>query len=155
MTLKPPAGRTPARSRRESAPRPRGRDRPRAPGARRRAPRRVRRRSGGPPRPSVRNEGPRHSSPASRRLPSKRIPPACPGYHPLRGGVKPGERPAGATREARRLTGLARSGTMLGEASAEPRSDAMSERYDAVVIGGGHNGLVAATYLARGGLRVL
>src|SRR5207247_5747528 len=42
-----------------------------------------------------------------------------------------------------------------GEASAEPRSDAMSERYDAVVIGGGHNGLVAATYLARGGLRVL
>ena len=44
---------------------------------------------------------------------------------------------------------------MLGEASAEPRSDAMSERYDAVVIGGGHNGLVAATYLARGGLRVL
>lgn len=31
----------------------------------------------------------------------------------------------------------------------------MSERYDAVVIGGGHNGLVAATYLARGGLGVL
>ena len=31
----------------------------------------------------------------------------------------------------------------------------MPERYDAVVIGAGHNGLVAATYLARGGLRVL
>src|SRR6476619_6653514 len=27
--------------------------------------------------------------------------------------------------------------------------------YDAIVIGGGHNGLVAAAYLARGGLRTL
>ena len=31
----------------------------------------------------------------------------------------------------------------------------MAERFDAIVVGGGHNGLVAATYLARGGLRVL
>ena len=31
----------------------------------------------------------------------------------------------------------------------------MTERFDAVVIGGGHNGLVAASYLARGGLKVL
>jgi phytoene dehydrogenase-like protein len=31
----------------------------------------------------------------------------------------------------------------------------MAARYDAIVIGGGHNGLVAATYLARGGLSVL
>lgn len=30
----------------------------------------------------------------------------------------------------------------------------MGKRYDAVVIGGGHNGLVCAFYLARGGLRV-
>src|SRR5437870_12252556 len=31
----------------------------------------------------------------------------------------------------------------------------MKRRYDAVVVGGGHNGLTAAAYLARGGLRVL
>ena len=31
----------------------------------------------------------------------------------------------------------------------------MSNRYDAVVIGGGHNGLVAAHYLARGGQKVV
>src|SRR5437867_1951566 len=31
----------------------------------------------------------------------------------------------------------------------------MKQRYDAVVVGGGHNGLTAAAYLARGGLRVL
>src|ERR1700709_2897358 len=29
------------------------------------------------------------------------------------------------------------------------------QQYDAIVIGGGHNGLVAAAYLARGGLRTL
>ena len=30
-----------------------------------------------------------------------------------------------------------------------------SERHDAIVIGGGHNGLVCAAYLARSGQRVL
>ncbi|HXT88811.1 MAG TPA: NAD(P)-binding protein, partial [Trebonia sp.] len=29
------------------------------------------------------------------------------------------------------------------------------ESYDAIVIGGGHNGLVAAAYLARSGARTL
>src|SRR5438477_11072535 len=31
----------------------------------------------------------------------------------------------------------------------------MKERYDAIVVGGGHNGLVCAAYLAKGGLRTL
>jgi len=31
----------------------------------------------------------------------------------------------------------------------------MSDNYDAIVIGAGHNGLVAANYLARGGKKVL
>ena len=31
----------------------------------------------------------------------------------------------------------------------------MPQRYDAVVIGGGHNGLISGAYLARGGLRTL
>ena len=30
-----------------------------------------------------------------------------------------------------------------------------SQRYDAIVIGGGHNGLTAAAYLARAGKRVV
>ena len=31
----------------------------------------------------------------------------------------------------------------------------MAQRYDAVIIGGGHNGLVSAAYLARAGMRTL
>ena len=31
----------------------------------------------------------------------------------------------------------------------------MPQRYDAVIIGGGHNGLVSAAYLARAGLKTL
>src|SRR6478752_2219818 len=33
--------------------------------------------------------------------------------------------------------------------------DALGERYDAIVIGGGHNGLTAAAYLAKSGLRTV
>ena len=32
---------------------------------------------------------------------------------------------------------------------------AAADRYDAVIVGGGHNGLVAGFYLARAGLRPL
>ena len=31
----------------------------------------------------------------------------------------------------------------------------MAERYDAVIIGGGHNGLVSAAYLAKAGMRTI
>ena len=31
----------------------------------------------------------------------------------------------------------------------------MGQRYDAVVIGGGHNGLISAAYLARAGMKTL
>ena len=31
----------------------------------------------------------------------------------------------------------------------------MAKRYDAVVIGGGHNGLTSAAYLAKAGKKVL
>jgi phytoene dehydrogenase-like protein len=41
--------------------------------------------------------------------------------------------------------------SLIGATSPPDRSS----RYDAVVVGGGHNGLVAAAYLARGGLSVL
>src|SRR5262245_40166230 len=37
----------------------------------------------------------------------------------------------------------------------ERRAHGVANRYDAVVIGGGHNGLVAAAYLARAGRRTL
>jgi phytoene dehydrogenase-like protein len=36
-----------------------------------------------------------------------------------------------------------------------PRGHTLNTHYDAVVIGGGHNGLVCAAYLARGGLKTL
>jgi choline dehydrogenase-like flavoprotein len=44
----------------------------------------------------------------------------------------------------------------LGEVGLpEPVADLASRRWDAVVVGGGHNGLTAAAYLARAGQSVL
>ena len=39
--------------------------------------------------------------------------------------------------------------------STRERKKRMSQRYDAIIVGGGHNGLVAAAYLARAGRRTL
>src|SRR5215218_9703026 len=47
---------------------------------------------------------------------------------------------------------------ILGVADPTPRPDAgttPATRHDAVVVGGGHNGLTAAAYLARAGWSVL
>src|SRR6185503_9153150 len=48
-----------------------------------------------------------------------------------------------------------RSGDAGPAVQRRPGSRSVRRRYDAVVVGGGHNGLVAATYLARAGRDVL
>src|SRR5262249_27617064 len=42
-----------------------------------------------------------------------------------------------------------------GFAFDTPTMDVMAPNYDIIIIGGGHNGLVAAAYLARAGRKVL
>src|SRR6185369_9968002 len=43
----------------------------------------------------------------------------------------------------------------LAARHSHSKTDVMNNRYDVVVIGGGHNGLVNAAYLARAGKKVL
>lgn len=43
----------------------------------------------------------------------------------------------------------------MSAAQTHPTGPPASDRYDAVIVGGGHNGLVAAAYLARAGQSVL
>src|SRR5271155_4101126 len=52
------------------------------------------------------------------------------------------------------LSGVASPAGPAGPAGGRYSPVAMSD-YDAIVIGAGHNGLTAATVMARGGLRVL
>src|SRR6185295_8782629 len=46
-------------------------------------------------------------------------------------------------------------GARHAAAVLQPRTEAGMKRYDAIVIGGGHNGLVTAAYLARAGKKVV
>ena len=61
------------------------------------------------------------------------------------------EHPPGRRRDgrARRELRRARSCATCGRTASEHTGAARS--YDSIIIGGGHNGLVCATYLARGG----
>jgi phytoene dehydrogenase-like protein len=59
-------------------------------------------------------------------------------------------RRAGRGRFADRL-----SATLLHEIETRRMEGFVAERYDAVIIGGGHNGLVSAAYLARAGMKTL
>src|SRR5215471_7658245 len=45
--------------------------------------------------------------------------------------------------------------TTRGDVASGQQERAMPQRFDAIIIGGGHNGLVTAAYLARAGLQTL
>ena len=61
-------------------------------------------------------------------------------------------RRCGTCRRRRARLGYARPCGWTIRGSEE---DGLAERYDAVIIGGGHNGLVSAAYLARAGMKTL
>src|SRR6478736_3291221 len=60
----------------------------------------------------------------------------------------------GNGRPAKTAAGNGRSAKATSNGSAADRS-ARDRRYDAIVIGGGHNGLVNGAYLAKAGLKTL
>ena len=68
-----------------------------------------------------------------------------------------GSRRAPACARARRFRSALRSGDYIAPVSADGALSysRRAVRYHAIVIGGGHNGLTAAAYLARAGRRVL
>src|SRR5260370_21637353 len=53
------------------------------------------------------------------------------------------------------MTSVSLHGTSPRHPAANDRSTSMQGRYDAIIIGAGHNGLVTACYLARAGKKVL
>src|SRR6185369_8156350 len=55
----------------------------------------------------------------------------------------------------RRAPAQARERARRAAPVLRPRAQARMKPYDAIIIGGGHNGLVCAAYLARSGRRVL
>src|SRR6266511_6029758 len=58
-------------------------------------------------------------------------------------------------RYRRSLSTSESKGTACSVGADPAGGEVMAQRYDAVVIGGGHNGLTAAAYLAKAGRRVL
>jgi len=75
----------------------------------------------------------------------------CPRSEPVLARRPPLERP-----QCRTLRPQARASDTLSDINRETLAEGfVAERYDAVIIGGGHNGLVSAAYLARAGMKTL
>jgi phytoene dehydrogenase-like protein len=52
------------------------------------------------------------------------------------------------------MIGNGAAACLVGRPDERARIDGVTERYDALIVGGGHNGLVCAFYLARAGMKV-